>query len=242
MEVIPAIDLRGGRCVRLFQGDFSQESVYSETPERVAEQWASLGASRLHVIDLDGARDGIPANLGCLERIVAAVDIPVQFGGGVRTATGAGRVLGAGADRVILGTAAVEHPDLVSELCDVYGTCRLVVGVDTRDGEVVLRGWTKGGGLRATELIDRMMDIGITRFMFTDVSRDGTLTEPNFVEVEALAGRLGITLIVAGGIASVDHLVRLASTGVEAAVVGKALYTEDIDLEEALAAVRAVEC
>ena len=241
MEVIPAIDLRGGRCVRLFQGDFSQESVYSETPERVAEQWASLGASRLHVIDLDGARDGIPANLGCLERIVAAVDIPVQFGGGVRTATGAGRVLGAGADRVILGTAAVEHPDLVSELCDVYGTCRLVVGVDTRDGEVVLRGWTKGGGLRATELIDRMMDIRITRFMFTDVSRDGTLTEPNFVEVEALAGRLGMTLIVAGGIASVDHLVRLAGTGVEAAVVGKALYTKDIDLEEALAAVRAVE-
>ncbi len=237
MEVIPAIDLRGGRCVRLFQGDFAQETVYSDAPETVAEHWTGLGATRLHVVDLDGARDGVPANLGCLERIAGVVDVPVQFGGGVRTAKGAGRALTAGADRVIVGTAAVENSALVCELIDRYGAQRLVVGVDTRDGGVVLRGWLKRGGLRATELIDRMMDIGVTRFMFTDVSRDGTLTEPNFAEVEALAGRPGTSLIAAGGIASVDHLVRLANTGVEAAVVGKALYTSDIDLEEALAAV-----
>ena len=241
MEVIPAIDLRGGRCVRLFQGDFSQETVYSDTPEGVAKQWAGAGAVRLHVVDLDGARDGVPANLGCLERIAAAVDVPVQFGGGVRTVEGAGRALAAGADRVIVGTAAVESPELVSELCEEYGAGRLVVGVDTRNGDVVLRGWTKGGGLRAEKLIAQMTDLGVKRYMFTDVSRDGTLTEPNFAEVEALAGRPGIALIAAGGIASVDHLVRLVRTGVEAAVVGKALYTNDIDLEEALEAVGAAE-
>ncbi len=241
MEIIPAIDLKGGRCVRLFQGDFSQETVYSDAPEVVAEQWTRAGAARLHVVDLDGARDGVPANLECLERIAAAVDVPVQFGGGVRTAEGASRVLAAGADRVILGTAAVETPELAGELCEEYGAGRLVVGVDTRDGDVVLRGWTKGGGLRAIELIDQMADLGVERFMFTDVSRDGTLTEPNFAEVEVLAGRPGVALIAAGGIASVDHLVRLARTGVEAAVVGKALYTSDIDLEEALAAVKAAE-
>ena len=241
MEVIPAIDLRGGRCVRLYQGDFAQETVYSDAPETVAEQWAGLGATRLHVVDLDGARDGVPANLGCLEQIAAAVDVPLQFGGGVRTAEGARRVLAAGSDRVILGTAALESPTLVSELVDRYGADRLVVGVDMRDGEVVLRGWTKGGGLRAVELIDRMRAFGVTRFMFTDVSRDGTLTEPNFTEVETLVGRPGMSLIAAGGIATVDHLVRLARAGVEAAVVGKALYTSDIDLEEALAAVRAAE-
>ena len=239
MEIIPAIDLRGGRCVRLFQGDFSQETVYSDAPESVAKRWAKLGATRLHVVDLDGARDGVPANLRCLEQITAAVDVPVQFGGGLRTAEGVRRVLTAGADRVILGTAAVESPELVGELCQEYGSGRLIVGVDTRDGDVVLRGWTQGGGVRATELIDRMTALGTRRFMFTDVSRDGTLTEPNFAEVEALAARTDVSLIAAGGIASVEHLVRLAGTGVEAAVVGKALYTSDIDLEEALAAVRA---
>ena len=241
MEVIPAIDLRDGRCVRLFQGDFSQETVYSDAPESVAKQWAGAGAVRLHVVDLDGARDGVPANLECLERIAAAVDVPVQFGGGVRTADGAAYVLAAGAERVILGTAAVESPELVGDLICRFGAHRMVVGVDTRDGDVVLRGWTRGGGLRATELIDQMMDLGVKRFMFTDVSRDGTLTEPNFAEVEALAGMPGMALIAAGGIASVDHLVRLVRTGVEAAVVGKALYTNDIDLEEALEAVRAAE-
>ena len=241
MEIIPAIDLRGGRCVRLFQGDFSRETVYSDAPASVAKQWAKLGATRLHVVDLDGARDGVPANLGCLEQIAAAVDVPVQFGGGLRTAEGVSRVLDAGADRVILGTAAVESPELVGELCREYGAGRLVVGVDTRDGDVVLRGWTQGGGVRATELIDRMTALGARRFMFTDVSRDGTLTEPNFAEVEALAARTGVSLIAAGGIASVEHLVRLAGTGVEAAVVGKALYTSDIDLEEALAAVGAAD-
>ncbi len=239
MEIVPAIDLRGGKCVRLYQGDFSRESVYSDRPEDVARRWTELGARRLHVVDLDGARDGLPANLACLARIVSAVKMPLQFGGGVRTAEGVRRILAEGADRVILGTAAVEKPNLVREMCSEIGARRVVVGVDTRDGDVVLRGWTQGGGLSANELVDRMMALGATRFMHTDVSRDGTLTEPNFKAVEALAAKPGLKLIAAGGVATVDHLVRLAQVGVEAAVVGRALYTRDIDLEEALEAVKA---
>ena len=239
MEVIPAIDLRGGRCVRLYQGDFSQESVYSDEPDAVARKWAELGATRLHVVDLDGARDGLPANLPTLERIAAAVSVPVQFGGGVRSAEGARRALAAGAGRVILGTVAVERPALVQEMCGEHGARSVVVGVDARDGDVVLRGWTKGGGLRAADLIDRMLDAGVSRFIYTDVSRDGTLTEPDFSGVEALARKPGVKLIAAGGMASVDHLVRLARIGIEAAVVGKALYTGDIDLKEAIEAVAA---
>ena len=239
MEVIPAIDLRGGRCVRLYQGDFSRESVYSDDPEAVAREWAEMGAARLHVVDLDGARDGLPANLPTLERIAAAVSVPVQFGGGVRSAEGARSALDAGADRVILGTVAVERPSLVRELCDEHGAPRVVVGVDARDGGVVLRGWTSEGGLRAAELIDRMLGLGVSRFIYTDVSRDGTLTEPDFSGVEALARKPGVKLIAAGGIADVDHLARLARIGVEAAVVGKALYTGDIDLGEAIEAVKA---
>ena len=240
MEVIPAIDLRGGRCVRLYQGDYARETVYSDDPGQVAQQWVALGARRLHVVDLDGARDGTPANLTALEQIISSVGTPVQFGGGIRTAETAEKVLDAGVDSVIVGTAAVERSEVVRDLCSRFGSDRVVIGVDTRDREVMLRGWTRGGRVRASELIDRMMELGAKQFMHTDVTRDGTLTEPNFQDVEEIARKRGIKLIAAGGIADLEHLARLAHIGVDGAVVGKALYTRDIDLAEALKLVREI--
>ena len=214
MEVIPAIDLRGGKCVRLYQGDYARETVYSNDPLDTALRWVDMGASRLHIVDLDGARDGMPANLNAVERIAGAVDVPLHLGGGIRDKDTARAAIGAG----------------VSE----FGAESVIVSVDAKDGMVALRGWTEGSGALATELVADMAGQGVLRFLYTDISRDGTLTEPNFDGVSALVNQGDIRLIAAGGIASVAHLERLAEIGAEAAVVGRAIYTGDIDLREAI--------
>lgn len=238
MELIPAIDLIDGRCVRLYQGDYARETVYSDDPAEVAARWASLGAARLHVVDLDGAREGAPANLDVVKGIVSAVPIPVQLGGGIRSVQTAREAVAVGVERVILGTVAVESPDIVEQACRDLGTSAVVVGVDARDGYVAVKGWTESKDMLATDLLNRMESLGVRRFMYTDISRDGTLTEPNFQAVEVIVGRTGAAVLAAGGISSVDHLIRLSELGVEGAIVGTALYTGDIDLKEALRALR----
>ena len=237
MEVIPAIDLRGGKCVRLYQGDYSRETVFSDDPLEVASRWTELGAQRLHVVDLDGARDGVSANLAVVGRIASAVSVPVQMGGGIRTADAAEAAVSLGVDRVILGTAALEDPDLASVLCRDLGADRVVVSVDARDGYVAVKGWTQGSATRASALVHAMETRGVRRFMYTDIARDGTLEGPNFAAIEELLGETKSHLIAAGGISSVDDLLGLADIGVEAAIVGTAAYTGDIDLAEALEAV-----
>lgn len=234
MQVIPAIDLIGGRCVRLMQGDFEKETVYSDDPERVARQWAAQGAERIHVVDLDGARTGAPVNIDVVGRIVAAVDVPVQLGGGIRSVEIAREALNAGVDRVMVGTAALDG-GVISDMLKALGAEGLLVSVDTRDGEVVVSGWTQDGGISVSDLVANMERLGVQRVMYTDVTRDGTLTEPNYGAVQELVDQTNVAVIAAGGIASVDHLVSLAALGVEGAVVGRALYTGDVDLAEAIA-------
>jgi phosphoribosylformimino-5-aminoimidazole carboxamide ribotide isomerase len=241
MEVIPAIDIRDGRCVRLYQGDYGQETVYSEDPVEMAAHWVSLGATRLHLVDLDGAKAGAPANLSVVKGILSAVSVPVQLGGGIRTLETARAVASLGVDRVMLGTTAVETPDLVGKVCQKLGPESVVVSVDARDGYVAVKGWTQSSRTLAPDLIRRMADSGVRRFMYTDISRDGTLTEPNFAAIESLIRQTGVRLLAAGGISSVQHLLRLADIGVEGAVIGRALYTGDIDLSAALEAVKNTE-
>ena len=237
MEVIPAVDLRQGRCVRLYQGDYALETVFSDDPVEVARRWASLGAPRLHVVDLDGAKDGIPANLHIVGGIASAVDVPVQMGGGIRTAEAAAAALELGVQRVILGTAAVEDPDAALRMCADLGADRVTVSVDAKDGYAAVKGWTEGSRTTAAELVRRMEEGGVRRFMYTDISRDGTLGEPNFAAIEEILRLTQARIVAAGGVSSIDHLVRLKQVGVEGAIVGRAVYTGDVDLTAALEAV-----
>lgn len=236
MEVIPAIDLRGGKCVRLYQGDYSQETVFSEEPVEVALKWQSLGAVRLHLVDLDGAAKGELCNLSTIEDIVRKVEIPLQVGGGIRQMKAVEQLLAIGVKRVILGTIVVEEPELVKEACRSFGEA-VVVGLDARDGYICTRGWQQKTDLKAAALAKEMAKLGAGRFIYTDISRDGTLTQPNFEAVDELLSETGFPVIASGGVSSVSHLERLSRIGVEGAIVGKALYTGDMRLEEALAAV-----
>ncbi len=238
MQVIPAIDLRGGKCVRLYQGDYAQETVYSDDPLETALRWVDMGAQRLHIVDLDGARAGSSANLDAVRRIAATAGVPVHLGGGIRSADAAQTAIDAGVERVMLGTAAVENAELVRTLLCRFGAKRVIVSVDAKDGRVALRGWTQSSGTLAAELVADMAQMGVKRILYTDISRDGTLTEPNFDGIQALVRQGGVRLLAAGGIARLAHLQRLAALGVEAAIVGRAIYTGDIDLRQA---VRVVE-
>jgi phosphoribosylformimino-5-aminoimidazole carboxamide ribotide isomerase len=241
MEVIPAIDLRGGQAVRLHQGDYAQQTTFSDDPAGVARSFAAAGAPRIHVVDLDGALSGAPANAAVV-RAIAAMGTPVELGGGLRSEADVAAALEAGVGRVVIGTAAVREPELVSRLIAAHGAERVVVGLDARDGLVAVSGWTGDTGVRATELMAQMAERGVVWFIYTDIARDGTLTEPNFAEqaqMVAHAGSLGpdVRVIASGGIATVAHLVRLAGLGVEGAIVGSAIYRGTVDLAEALEAV-----
>lgn len=228
--VVPAIDLRGGRCVRLVQGDYARETVFSDDPLTVARNWEASGARALHVVDLDGARDGVPAQRDVIGAIVAALSIPVQVGGGVRTFEHGAALFNAGVQRVVIGTAAIEHPELVDALIATYGPERVVVGVDARNGLVATRGWTETSSITAESLIADMRERGIRRVVYTDIDRDGTLVSPNF-EAIARIGTLGVAVVASGGVATRDHLRQLATVpGVDEAIVGRALYTGDVSL------------
>ncbi|MFA5374403.1 MAG: 1-(5-phosphoribosyl)-5-[(5-phosphoribosylamino)methylideneamino]imidazole-4-carboxamide isomerase [Dehalococcoidia bacterium] len=237
MEIIPAIDLKGGKCVRLYQGDYDQETVFSEDPVDVARHWKSLGAKRIHIVDLDGAAKGKLCHFSIIASIVDAVKIPVQVGGGIRTMKSIEKLIDAGVDRVILGTAAIENQDLLKEGCKQFED-RIIAGVDARDGYVATRGWVESSKVTAIELIQHMKAIGVGRFVYTDISRDGTLTEPNFAAIEDLVAKVDTKIIAAGGIASIEHLRKLADIGVEGAIVGRALYTGHIDLKKALKSIQ----
>ncbi|MBI1885813.1 MAG: 1-(5-phosphoribosyl)-5-[(5-phosphoribosylamino)methylideneamino]imidazole-4-carboxamide isomerase [Chloroflexi bacterium] len=246
MEVIPAIDIRGGRCVRLTQGDYARETVFAEDPAAVARRWQDAGAQRLHVVDLDGARVGRPVNASAVQRVVASAFIPVQLGGGLRDLGVIQRYAEMGVDRFVLGTVAVKDQTTLLNALALFPD-RIVVAIDARDGIVASEGWRESAGVPAADLLRQLAETGVTRFVYTDIARDGTLTEPNFAAVEALAGEAGklsgggpdASLTYSGGVTSVDHLLRLARLGLEGAIVGTALYAGTIDLAEALAAVMA---
>jgi phosphoribosylformimino-5-aminoimidazole carboxamide ribotide isomerase len=237
MEIIPAIDLRNGKCVRLYQGDYSRETVFSEAPVAVALRWQGAGAKRLHLVDLDGAAAGEMCNAPVIERIARRIQIPVQVGGGIRQIETIDHLLDSGVSRAILGTAAIEDPGLVEEASHRFGE-RIIVSIDAREGFVRGHGWKEGGRLTVNEVIDEMVRRGVKRFIYTDIARDGMLSGPNFEEIARVIARAQAPVIVAGGIASVEHLKRLAKLGAEGAIIGRAIYTGDIDLAEALTAIK----
>jgi len=235
-EVIPAIDLRGGRCVRLLQGDYARETAYSDDPVEVARRWARLGAPRIHVVDLDGAKDGAPAQSAVMAAICRAIDVPVEVSGGMRQLEHIASALAYGATRVQLGSAAVKHPALVREAVERFPGV-IVVSIDARDGVVQTDGWLEGTDVRSLDLAREMANAGVPRIMFTDIGRDGMLTEPNYAAYQELIAALPCPVVASGGVSRVEHLVRLAALGCEGSIVGKALYEGAFTLPEALAAV-----
>ena len=236
MEIIPSIDLKGGQCVRLYQGDFDQETVFSDDPVAVALGWQEQGGNLLHLVDLDGAAGGVPANLSIITSIVQALDIPVQVGGGIRERVTADTLLSAGVARVVIGTAAVENPELVEGLCQDYGGEKVVVAVDARDGIVTIRGWTAGSRVTALDLARQARELGVPRLLYTDVSRDGTLTSPNFAANAELVRETGMKVQASGGVSTLEDIRQLTRTGAEGVIIGTALYRGTISLADAIEA------
>lgn len=233
MEIIPAVDIRGGRCVRLYQGDYSQETVFDEDPVAVALTWYSQGARWLHIVDLDGAIAGEPQNMEVVGAIMKQTGLLIELGGGIRREKVAESLLSQGVSRLILGTAAIENRELVKKLCQKFGEA-IAVSLDARDGKIATRGWQKNTPVQLLQLSGEMTEVGVRRFIYTDIKRDGTLTEPNFDMIERLTVETNVPVIVAGGISRPEHLSRLKKLGAEGAVIGKALYTGDINLGEAI--------
>ncbi|ASC70887.1 1-(5-phosphoribosyl)-5-[(5-phosphoribosylamino)methylideneamino] imidazole-4-carboxamide isomerase [Halomicronema hongdechloris C2206] len=239
MDVIPAIDLLDGRCVRLYQGDYDRSQVFNEDPVAVAKQWVEQGATRLHLVDLDGAKLGQPQNWRALEAIVEAVEVPVQVGGGLRHRQQVADLFELGVRYAILGTVAVEQPQLVGELsrefCD-----RIIVGIDARNGKVATRGWLETSEIDALELAQQMTTQGAAAIIYTDIQRDGTLQGPNLEALRAVATAVAIPVIASGGVSSLRDLLKLLTlepSGVAGVIIGKALYTGDISLKEAVRAI-----
>ena len=233
MEVIPAIDLRLGVCVRLFQGDYDKEEVFDESPSAVALRWRSCGAELIHVVDLDGAAEGRLVNKDGILDVMSVDGVRVEVGGGIRTKADADWLFEQDAERIVLGTVAVEDPPLVTDLVQAYPGM-IVVSLDARDGWITTRGWLVGTEVSVTELCLRMREVGVSRFVYTDVWRDGTLTEPNFAAIERLARSTDAPVVAAGGFATLEHLRLLRDAGAAGAILGKALYTGSIDLGEAI--------
>ncbi|PPS40944.1 1-(5-phosphoribosyl)-5-[(5-phosphoribosylamino)methylideneamino]imidazole-4-carboxamide isomerase [Chroococcidiopsis sp. TS-821] len=239
MEVIPAIDLLAGKCVRLYQGDYARSQVFNDNPADMAQQWVEQGATRLHVVDLDGAKQGKIVNLAAIEAIITAVAVPIQVGGGLRDRTSVAQLLDLGVQRVILGTVAVEQPQLVADLCQEFPG-QIVVGIDARNGKVATRGWLETSEVSATQLATQMQELGAAAIIYTDIHRDGTLSGPNLEALRELATQISIPVIASGGISSITDLLSLLAlepSGVVGAIVGRALYTGDISLKSAIQAV-----
>jgi len=233
MELIPAVDIRDGKCVRLYQGDYNQETVFDEDPVTAALTWYSQGARWLHIVDLDGAVAGEPQNMEVVEEIIRQSGMLIELGGGIRQEEVAEKLLRQGISRIILGSAAIENRELVKKLCQQFGEA-IAVSLDARDGKIAIHGWQKDTVVEVFQLSREMVDAGVRRFIYTDIKRDGTLTEPNFDMINRLLTETKVPVIVAGGVSKMKHLRRLKELGVEGAIIGKALYTGDIDLGEAI--------
>ena len=233
MQLLPAIDIRGGKCVRLRQGDYNQETVFNENPATAALTWYSQGARWLHIIDLDGAVTGRPRNMEVVEELIKESGLLIELGGGIRQKEVAEKLLNHGVSRIILGTAAIENRELVKKLCQQFGEA-IAVSLDGRDSKIAIHGWQKNTVVEVLQLSREMIDAGVRRLIYTDIKRDGTLTEPNFDMISRLLTEAKVPLIVAGGISREEHLRKLKQLGVEGAIIGKALYTGDIDLGKAI--------
>ena len=234
MQLYPAIDMKNGQCVRLRQGAFKDITVYSDAPEKVAAYWQEKGASFLHLVDLDGALAGYSVNEEVIRRIAAAVSIPIEIGGGIRSEKAIERMLGLGVRRVIIGTKAVEQPEFLRDMVEKFGEDSIVAGVDAKDGMVAVEGWEKVSALTASGLCLQMKEYGVKHVVYTDISRDGMLTGPNVEATKSLTENTGLDIIASGGVSCMEDLRQLYEAGIKGAIIGKALYENRIDLAQAV--------
>ena len=233
MYIFPAIDLYEGKAVRLFKGDYDKMTVYSDTPWLIAKAFKEAGASHIHLVDLEGARDGSTPNLDTIKKIIKETDLFTEVGGGIRNMDTVRAYLESGVDRVILGTAAVENEDFVKEATAAYGD-RIAVGADIKDGKIAIKGWTEKSDLSAMEFCEKMQRIGVRTVICTDISKDGAMMGTNHELYREMSEKLSMQIIASGGVSSMDDVGRLASLGIYGAIIGKAYYTGAIDLKEAV--------
>lgn len=234
MRLYPAIDIKNGKCVRLKQGKFNEQTIYANHPYEMAKKWKDAGASYIHVVDLDGALDGVWTNKEAIEKIVNAVNIPVQTGGGIRTIRDIEERLNVGIDRVIIGTLAVKNPSFVKDAVEKFGSDKIVVGIDAKDGMVAINGWEEVSLMSALDLCQKMKGYGVKTIVYTDISKDGMLIGPNIEYTKYLIDETSLDIIASGGVASMEDLKDVEKINAEGAIIGKALYTQAIDLKEAV--------
>ncbi len=233
MIIYPAIDIRGGKCVRLVEGDFARETTFGEDPGAMAERWAAEGAEWIHLVDLDGAREGSPQNLSSIQQIRQRVASKLQVGGGIRSAVDAARYLDAGVDRIVLGTAAIDDQTMIAKL-SIRWPGRIAVGLDARDGLLAGAGWLVQTDVSAITVANSLRNVGIGTFIYTDISKDGTLSGPNLTEIRSLVEHLGTGLIASGGVGSYADIDAIRMTGAEGVIIGRALYDGRVALADVL--------
>lgn len=238
MEIWPAIDLRGGKCVRLKQGDYARETVFSDDPVAIARQWADQGAQHLHLVDLDGAREGEPRNLAAVSAIVTAVGIPCELGGGIRSEGTIRQLLDLGLCRLVIGTLALREPDWFRRMCREFPR-RLVLGIDARNGMVATQGWLETSDQRATELARQLADEPVAALIYTDIATDGMMAGPNVAAMAEMCAAIDLPVVASGGVTTKEDVARLAAVPVAGCIIGRALYEGSITLPEALVAAAA---
>lgn len=233
MEIIPAIDIKNGKCVRLFKGDYSRETIYEIDPVVVAKKWQAQGATLLHVVDLDGAKKGEIVNSKTIQKIIKSVSIPIQVGGGIRSLTTIEDLIKIGVSRVILGTVVLEDKDLLSQAIKKFED-RIVISLDSKNGILMKKGWLEQTDEKILSTIQKLKMYGVRSFIFTDISKDGTLTEPDYVFIQTLINNRDSKLTVAGGISTIQQVKKLKEMNINSVIVGKALYEGKINLKEAV--------
>ncbi|MBM4022835.1 MAG: 1-(5-phosphoribosyl)-5-[(5-phosphoribosylamino)methylideneamino]imidazole-4-carboxamide isomerase [Planctomycetes bacterium] len=235
MELWPAIDLRDGRCVRLRQGDYAQETVFSDDPVAMAEHFVAAGARRLHIVDLDGAKDGRPSQAGLVARIVRAAAVPCQLGGGIRSLGTARAYLDAGVTRVVVGSVAIENPERFVQMAETFPG-RIVLGLDARDGKIAVRGWLETTETTALAVARRNAALPLAAIVYTDIATDGMLAGPNLPALVEMVGAVPLPVVASGGVANADDVRRVAATGCAGCIVGRALYDGGLTIPAAIAA------
>lgn len=237
MILFPAIDVLDGKCVRLIQGDYDKEVIYSDSPVEMAKFWETEGAEFIHIVDLNGAKSGLSVNLSVIQHIAESVSIPVQVGGGIRSVKTIEDYLNKGVNRVILGTAAIQDPEFLKEAVDAFQE-KIVVSVDAREGFVATEGWTDTSSTKATDLIDHLEKIGVQTIVYTDIAKDGMLAGPNLIEQKQINEHTQMKVIASGGVTTIEDIQNLAYLNMYGAIIGKALYDERLDFKDALEALK----
>lgn len=233
MRIYPAIDIIDGKCVRLVKGDYSQKTTYAENPVEVAKKWESLGAEFIHVVDLDGAKSGDMPNFVLISEIAASISVPIEVGGGIRDMNCVNKYLNAGIERVILGTSALKQPEIVDEAVGEYGS-RIAVGIDAKNGMAAVSGWEDISNVSALDFAKQMEEKGVKYIIYTDIATDGMLMGPNISAMKEMINHVNVNIIASGGVTNLDDVEKLAEIGAHGAIIGKALYTDNIDLKEAI--------